>query len=106
MDRLALTDDVIAEILADVPSFVDLDRQGGLAIAGLYWKVASTGVWGADVERGDALAVEAIEYCRQHATPAAIVFALAEMIKRGTLSNIEIGFLSRMAQSAMAGSLN
>ena len=98
--------DAVAEILADVPSFVQLDQQGGLTIPGLYWCVESSRILEIDVARGEALAVEAIKYCRRHSNSAALIFAIAEMIRSRKLSGVEIGFLTRVAQCAQAGALN
>jgi hypothetical protein len=91
----------------DIPSFVNLNVPSILdACMPSNWCVASTGVEAQDVALGTAFANEAISYARRVGNNNCIVFAIAEIGRRGHFGWIEIAFLDRLAFAARAGVMN
>ena len=91
----------------DFPSFVNVNVPSTLHTAlPSNWCVASTGDAARDIALGSTLANEAITYSRRMSCSNTIVFAVAEIGRRGHLGWVELAFLDRIARAARAGVCN
>jgi hypothetical protein len=87
----------------DFPSFVNLAEQSLLNPRWpSNWSVQSTDDPYVDIDRGIALAEEAIRYARDHRSALCIILAIAEIGRRGSLSCVETAFINRLACASSA----
>lgn len=91
---------------ADVLSFMKLRKPRGSGID--YWAVAASGDYSRDCETGTALGREYLAYLGQYPTVGnatllnCIVHDMVSQRAGGRLTGIEIGFLCRVNEYAMA----
>lgn len=101
----ASTDQASMEALGidhnDLPSFVG-PSENGLT----FWAVTRTGHSHIDVQLGRLYAEEAVRRSRKLGYPLFIGCALGSIAESGTVGDVEMGFITRISELAMAGSLN
>lgn len=91
---------------ADDLSFMKLRKPRGSGID--YWAVEASGDYSADCDKGNELGREYLAYLGQHPTVwnasllNCIVHDMVSQRAGGRLTGIEIGFLSRVNEYAMA----
>jgi hypothetical protein len=91
----------------DIPSFVNFSVPSILhPEMPSNWCVSSTGNEAQDLAIGTALANEAISYARRVNSNNCILYAIAEIGRRGHFGWIEVAFLDRLAFAARAGVMN
>lgn len=85
--------------LDELPWFVDPARLN-------FFAVQETGNRIMDQAIGEQIAIEAASYAQRYKSAAVLMFALTSIIERGQVGHIEAGFIKRVSQLAMVGSLN
>ncbi len=93
-------------VLADLPSFVDLENLDARGIDANFWRVDESRDHDADIMRGEILADQALAYCRLHSNPTLIGFTLRSIVFNGRMGPLECGFIGRIATAAAVGSHN
>jgi len=71
-----------------------------------FWLSEPTGHDATDIDLGERYALLAIEAARKCNSPVLLAFILRDMVKGGTFTALEAGFLSSVASAAKAGVLN
>lgn len=90
---------------ADDLSFMERRKPKGTGID--FWKVETSGSYGADCKRGAQLAHEYLSYVGKHPTVGnatllgCIVGAMVERAQDGKIGGVEIGFLRKLNLAAM-----
>lgn len=63
-----------------------------------FWSVTPTSDYGKDCKTGRQLAMQVINYLNQENFTPIINWTLSQMIEKGEISGIEIGFFSTIAE--------
>jgi hypothetical protein len=91
----------------DLPDYINIDTPSVLNPAmASSWCVSSSGVEALDTALGISLAKQAITFATRVNCNDVIVYALAEMGRKGHFGWIEAAFLNRLASAARAGVMN
>lgn len=96
-----------SQTLAAVPrtaSFVEhlASPPGATGRAMNVWAPVVTGDWSTDCAQGRAYAQEAIEFMRKTGNPSCLGHIVKGMIGNGAYTGVEVGFLQRFGEEAIA----
>lgn len=99
--ELPTCDQLVFFDVDNLPSFV---RQTSAGVD--FFAVEPSGYENVDLQRGHALALEALAYARTYRNSVCINYALHAITKRGRIGLLEAAFIGRVSEAAMAASLN
>lgn len=86
---------------SDTLPFVSTNGDGDQSIRS-FWDVRPSGVWGEDCEVGEAYGQVYVNSCRHSKSPLPLAWVCEEMIRRGKMTGIEVGFFSSLARALRA----
>ena len=80
----------------------DLDEGDARGRRRCFWHVNSTGIETLDRTLGHALGKEAVTYVREQNEPTFLNEVMQDMIKRGAITYVEIGFMIEIGEALLA----